>query len=141
MAKSKTLPNAGLVTAYIQQLPEPTAAIVEALRQIILSTDPEIAEEIKWSAPSFYYTGPMKPFSPKEYKRHMIVMNLHNRILLVLPSGARVNDTSKILEGDYADGRRLIKIAGMDDVIQKEPAIRAVIKAWLKTTRKEYSPD
>ena len=50
----------------------------------------------------------MKPFDPKEYKRDLIVMNLHKgRIMLVFPSGAKVNDTSGLLEGDYKDGRRL----------------------------------
>ena len=124
------------VSAYIQKLEGPTAAIVEALRQIILSTDPEIGEEIKWNAPSFYYTGEMKPFNPKEYKRYIIVMNLHNRILLVLPSGAKVNDTSGLLEGDYTDGRRLIKITSMDDVKSKEAALRKVIKDWLMLVEK-----
>jgi hypothetical protein len=132
MAKSGT----ETVTAYIQKLEEPTAAIVETLRQIILSTDPEIDEEIKWNAPSFYYTGEMKPFNPKEYKRYIIVMNLHNRILLVLPSGAKVNDTSGLLEGDYTDGRRLIKITDIDDVKNKETALRKVIKEWLMLVEK-----
>ena len=139
MAKSETRPNTQLVTAYIQKLEEPTAAIIEALRQIILSTAPEISEEIKWNAPSFFYTGPMKQFNPKEYKRHIIVMNLHKRILLVLPSGAKVNDNSGLLEGDYTDGRRLINITGMDDVIQKEPLLRAIVKEWLKATKTEES--
>ncbi|MEN0056902.1 MAG: DUF1801 domain-containing protein [Mucilaginibacter sp.] len=132
MAKSGT----ETVTAYIQKLEEPTAAIVEALRKIILSTDPEIGEEIKWNAPSFYYTGEMKPFNPKEHKRYIIVMNLHNRILMVLPSGAKVNDTSGLLEGDYTDGRRLIKITGMNDVKNKEAALRKVISDWLKLVEK-----
>ncbi len=41
------------------------------LRNIILSTDKEIGERIKWNNPSFYYTGEMKPFDPKEYKREL----------------------------------------------------------------------
>jgi len=136
--KLQTMAKSGkeTVTAYIQKLEEPTAAIVEAIRQIVLSTDPEIGEEIKWNAPSFYYTGQMKPFNPKEYKRYIIVMNLHNRILMVLPSGAKVNDTSGLLEGDYADGRRLIKITDMDDVKNKEAALRKVIKDWLAMVEK-----
>lgn len=141
MAELGITTNTQLVSAYIQKLGEPTAAIVEALRQIILSTDPEIAEEIKWNAPSFFYTGPMKPFNPKEYKRHIIVMNLHKRILLVLPSGVKLNDASGLLEGGYSDGRRLVNITGMADVIQKEPLLRATVKEWLKVTKKEYSQD
>ena len=36
--------------------------IIEAIRQIILKTDKEIGEHIKWNNPSFYYTGEMKAF-------------------------------------------------------------------------------
>jgi hypothetical protein len=136
MAKQLPQSNAELVTGYIQNLDAPVAGIVEAIRQIILSTDPEIGEEIKWNAPSFLYTGEMKPFNPKEYKRHIIVMNLHKRILLVFPSGAKVNDTSGLLEGDYADGRRLIYIKSMDDLKSKEAGIRKVIKDWLALVEK-----
>ena len=136
MAKQAPQSNAELVTGYIQNLDAPVAGIVEAIRQIILSTDPEIGEEIKWNAPSFLYTGEMKLFNPKEFKRHIIVMNLHKRILLVFPSGAKVNDTSGLLEGDYADGRRLIYIKSMDDLKSKEAGIRKVIKDWLALVEK-----
>jgi hypothetical protein len=136
MAKQTPPSNAELVTAYIQKLDVPVAQIVEAIRQIVLSADPEIGEEIKWNAPSFLYTGEMRPFNPKEYKRYIIVMNLHKRILLVFPSGAKVNDTTGLLEGDYTDGRRLIYIKSMDDVRSKEAGIRKMIKDWLALVEK-----
>ncbi|MBK9491768.1 MAG: DUF1801 domain-containing protein [Haliscomenobacter sp.] len=44
------------VTEHIQQLEPSVGQIVETLRQIILSTDSEIGERIKWNNPSFYYT-------------------------------------------------------------------------------------
>ena len=136
MVKQSPQSNAELVTGYIQNLDAPVAGIVEAIRQIILSTDPEIGEEIKWNAPSFLYTGEMRSFNPKEYKRYIMVMNLHKRILLVFPSGAKVNDTSGLLEGDYADGRRLIYVKSLDDLKSKEAGIRKVIKDWLALVEK-----
>jgi len=55
-----------------------------------LSTDKEIGERIKWNNPSFYYTGEMKLFDPKEHKREIIVFNLYKgRIMLVFPSGEK----------------------------------------------------
>ncbi|WDF77789.1 DUF1801 domain-containing protein [Mucilaginibacter sp. AW1-7] len=128
--------NAQLVTEYIEKLDAPVAQIVQAIRQIVLNVDPEIGEEIKWNAPSFLYTGEMKPFNPKEYKRYIMVMNLHKRILLVFPSGAKVNDTSGLLTGDYTDGRRLVYIKDMDDLKSKEPAIRKVVLDWLALIEK-----
>lgn len=135
MAKIKD--NTALVTAYIQNLEPSFGEIVETIRQIILSTDKEIGEEIKWNAPTFYYTGEMKPFDPKEYKRYIIVTNFHKgRILLVFPSGAKVNDTTGFLEGDYKDGRRLVYFKDLADVKAKEEAFRNVIKTWLSLIEK-----
>jgi hypothetical protein len=132
MAK-QTLTNQEQVSEHIQKLDLVIKDAIAALRQIILSTDNQIGEHIKWNNPSFYYTGPMAPFDPKEYKRDIIVMNLlKNRIMLVFPSGAKVNDTSGLLEGDYKDGRRTVVFKDLDDVRSKENALQNVIKAWLK---------
>ncbi len=121
------------VTEHIKKLGAPIAEIVEKLRQIILNTNSEIGERIKWNNPSFYYTGEMKAFDPKEYKRDLIVMNLHKgRIMLVFPSGAKVNDPSGLLEGDYKDGRRLVIFKDLNEVKAKQKNLEKIIKDWLK---------
>lgn len=131
MAKAK-LTDTEQVTEHIQKLDRPIIKIVQSLREIILKTDKTIGERIKWNNPSFYYTGEMEPFDPKEYKREIIVFNLFkNRIMLVMPSGAKVNDTSGLLEGDYKDGRRLIIFKDLKDVKAKEKKLQAVLKKWL----------
>ena len=126
------------VTEHIQKLEPSVGQIVETLRQIILSTNPEVGERIKWNNPSFYYTGEMKEFDPKEYKRDMIVMNLHKgRIMMVFPSGAKVNDQSGLLEGDYKDGRRIATFKDLDDVQAKQSALQKIIVDWLELVDKE----
>lgn len=125
------------VNEHIQKLEPGLAKVVETLRQIILSTDPEIGERIKWNNPSFYYAGEMKEFDPKEYKRDLIVMNLHKgRIMLVFPSGAKVNDQSGLLEGDYKDGRRIAIFKDQEDVQAKQRALQKIIQDWLKLVDK-----
>jgi hypothetical protein len=121
------------VDEYVRQLKHPLVAVVEALRRIILSTDCEIGEEIKWNAPTFFYSGEMKPSNPKEYKRYIVVFNLYQKdcIRLVFPSGAKVKDTSGLLEGDYADGRRLAMFHDLDEVKAKEKALQRAITKWL----------
>ncbi len=130
MAKSN-LSNTELVTAYIDKLDYSKREIVEALRRVILSADAEIAEEIKWNAPSFYFIGDMKPFDPKEYRRHIIVMNLHKRIMLVFPSGAKIDNATGLLTGNYTDGRRLVEVKTIEDVKAITPALQTAIKDWL----------
>ena len=123
------------VDAYMAKLKHPLAEVVAALRKIILSTDREIGEEIKWNAPAFFYSGEMKPSDPKEYKRYVVVFNLAKKdcIRLVFLNGARVNDKSGFLQGDYKDGRRLASFFGMGDVKSKKAFLQAVVKKWLET--------
>jgi hypothetical protein len=123
------------VDAYMQALVHPLADVAEALRKIILSTDPEIGEEIKWNAPAFFYSGEMKPPDPKKYHRYLVVFNLHKRdcIRLVFPSGARVGDRSGLLEGDYEDGRRLALFQNLQEVMAKKAPPESVIRDWLRT--------
>jgi hypothetical protein len=137
MAKSPQLTDSQEIDAHIKKLDPDVAKIVQTLRKIILSTDKEIGERIKWNNPSFYYTGEMKPFDPKEYKREIAVFNLFkNRIMLVFPSGAKVNDKSGLLEGDYKDGRRITIFKDLKDVRAKEKDLRAVLEKWLKLVDK-----
>ena len=137
MATQKNLSDNEQVTAHIGKLDPELGKIIESIRQIILSTDKEIGERIKWNNPSFYYSGEMKPFDPKEYKREIVVFNLHNdRIMLVFPSGAKVKDDSGLLEGDYKDGRRIAILKDMDDVKAKEKSLQEVIRKWLELVDK-----
>lgn len=126
------------VDAYVAKLKHPLAQVIKNLRRIILNVDSEIGEEIKWNAPAFFYAGPMKPTNPKEYRRYIVVFNLFRKdcIRLVFPSGAKVKDSSGLLEGDYADGRRLAMFYGVKDVASKEKALRAVISKWLRLLEK-----
>ena len=114
------------VDEYLQKLKHPLVQVVEALRQIILSADRVIGEEIKWNAPTFFYAGEMRPSNPKEYKRYIVVFNLYKKdcIRLVFPSGAKVKDKSGFLEGNYADGRRLAMFHDMNDVKSKRRRCR-----------------
>jgi Domain of unknown function (DU1801) len=137
VVKSKNIDNTALVSRHIQSLEPNLSVIVETIRQTILSTDAEIGEEIKWNNPTFFYTGEMKPFDPKEYKRHIIVMNLHKgRVMLVFPSGEKIKDTSGFLEGDFKDGRRITVFKDMDDVLSKKNILQNSIKKWLELVGK-----
>ncbi len=133
MAKKPKLTDEEQVTEYFEALNHPLKNVVQALRKVILSTDEEIAEQIKWNSPSFYYAGAMKPFDPKEYKRDIVVFNLHKKdcVLLVFPTGATINDTSELLEGKFTDTRKIAKFMNLEEVNNKEVALKTVIKTWL----------
>lgn len=137
MAKDTSTP-AEQVGQYIEKLPLELAILAQAIRETILATDKELGEHIKWNSPAFYYTGEMKPFDAKEYKRDIVVYNIRNKpeILLVFPTGAVINDTTGILEGNYTDGRRMVTLKSMADFESKKEALQTVIKLWLDKVEK-----
>ena len=123
-----------VVDAYLKKLKYPLKDVVNYLREIILSTDKNIGEGIYWNAPTFYYTGKMKPFDPKKYKRYIVGFNFYKQdcIRLIFLRGTDANDTTGLLEGDYKDGRRIVHLKSMEDVKSKEKQLKKVIKQLVK---------
>jgi hypothetical protein len=126
-----------IVDNYMQTLQHPLADVAEYIRQLILSIDKTIGEGIYWNAPTFYYTGTMSAFNPKEYKRYIVgfVFNKKDCVRLVFLRGADVTDTVNLLEGDYKDGRRLITFIGIEDVKSKEKDLAKIIKQIIKNLK------
>lgn len=97
---------------------------------------------------TFFYVGKMKPTDPTSAivipsvvegpLRYLVVFNLYKKdcIRLVFPSGAKVKNTSGLLEGDYADGRRLAMFYSPEDVRAKTKSLQAIITKWLKLLEK-----
>lgn len=136
MAKTK-FTDREQVDQHIAKLSPHIQPAIQYLRQVLLSIDNEVAEHIKWNSPAFYYSGEIKAFDPKEYKRDILVMNLRkDKIMCVMPTGMNIKTNVDILEGDYADGRRMICFKDLEDIQQKEPKLRATIKEWLSLIEK-----
>ncbi len=126
------------VGAFIRAMKHPLKPVVEELRAIILATDPAIGEEIKWNSPAFFYSGPMAEFDAREHRRHLAVVNVFKKdcVRVVFLSGARTGDTSGLLTGDYADGRRLALFSSVEEVRSQKTALERVIRKWLDTLEK-----
>jgi len=121
------------VNDYMKKLEHPLKNVAAALRQLLLAAHKNVGEEISWNAPSFFYTGPMKPFNPKEYKRFIVGFNFFKKdcIRLVFLSGAKLKDPSGLLEGDYADGRRLALFYSINDLKTKGKSLQQLVRQWM----------
>ncbi len=139
MAKKEKLSGAEAVQKFMDETDHPLKPVMEEIRKIVLASDPEIGEQIKWNAPAFYYTGDMKAFDPKEYKRDILVYNLFKKeyLLLVFPTGAKVEDASGLLEGKFPDGRKTAMFSSLEQVKQLANDLQAVIKKWLSLVEKD----
>ncbi|WP_341904993.1 DUF1801 domain-containing protein [Fluviicola taffensis] len=124
------------VDEYISNLDSTEQEFVDYLRNSVLAIDPEIHEQIKWNSASFFYVGEMKDFDAKEYKRDLLVLNLHRgKFLLVFPTGAKISDS--LLKGkNYPDGRKIITIENLEDLQKIESSLKAGILDWMNQIEK-----
>lgn len=124
------------VDEYCSTLALNEQEFVTYLSGFVLAIDPEIHEQIKWNSASFFYAGEMKAFDAKEYKRDLLVLNLHRgKFLLVFPTGAKINDS--ILKGkNYPDGRKIITIENLADLKKMESSLKTGILNWISQIEK-----
>lgn len=122
------------VDAYMKSLKHPMVDVAKELRRIIMSVNKSIGEEIKWNAPAFFFTGKMKPFDPKQFSRHIVVFNFYKNdcLRLIFLNGAKVKDTSGLLEGSFKDNRKLANFYDLKDVKGKEKSLKSVVKRCLE---------
>jgi hypothetical protein len=126
-----------VVDDYMQTLQHPLADVAAYIRKLILSIDKTIGEGIYWNVPTFFYTGTLPVFNPKEYKRYIVgfVFNKKDCIRLVFLRGGDITDTTNLLEGDYKDDRRLITFTSIADVKSKEKDLAKIIKQIIKNLK------
>lgn len=139
MAKKETNLTLGIsepekVDQFMSSLKHPMKDVVIYVRKAILSVDKQIGEGIYWNAPTFYFTGNLKPFDAKEYKRYIVgfVFNRQDCVRMVFLRGALVANKFKILEGDFKDERKLVVFNSLEDVKKKESEFKKIIKELVK---------
>jgi hypothetical protein len=124
------------VDAYMKKLKHPMKDVAEEIRKTILDTDKSVGEEIAWNVPSFFYTGKMKSFNPKEYKRFIVNFNFFKRdcLRLIFLRGTLVK--SKLLEGDFKDGRKLIVFHDVKSVKANKKELQKIVKGLIAHIKK-----
>jgi uncharacterized protein YdhG (YjbR/CyaY superfamily) len=110
------------VDEFLRGLSHPLKAEVEAVRSIIKGVNKDIAEEVKWKAPSFNYKG-----------EYLVTFNLRDtkRIHLVFHNPHIPKVKSELLEGEYVD-RRMVYLADMRDIKKKKAMLEKVLKDLVK---------
>lgn len=134
-ATSESIPSqTAVVDAFMKALKHPMKEVAQLVRETILAADKSVGEEIAWNAPSFYYTGKMQPFNPKEYKRCIVNMNFFKNDCLrpVFLFGTAANDKSGLLKGDYKDGRRLALFHNLEEVKAGSKDLQKAVKEIIK---------
>ncbi len=109
------------VDEYLEKKAHPLTAEIQRVREIILATDPQVEETIKWSSPTFMYKGNIASF----------FMNAKKFVSLMFHKGATIDNPHGLLEGDGKEAR-VARFESMEDIESKKDALEAVIKEWIK---------
>src|SRR5688572_4046561 len=115
------MPKNPLVDAYLKKKNHPMNAEIQRVRDIILATNKDIEETIKWSSPTFMYKGNMASY----------FMNAKKHVSLMFHKGALIKDKSGLLEGEGKEGR-VAKFESMAAIEKRKKDLQAVVKGWIK---------
>lgn len=120
------------VNCHLESIEPIPRTIVDYLRKLFLETDIEISEHIKWNSVAFYFNGQMAKFDAKEYKRDLAVINLHRgKILIVFPTGNKIDDAIGLSGKNYPDGRKIVEILSIAEAQTLSEKLQSGIKDWL----------
>ena len=130
------------VEEFIEDLSDDKRSQVDMLRDLILSTGPQLEEHIKWNAPSYVLDG-----------EDRITFNLMNRqgvVKLVLHMGATrkedkkgppiMQDDSELIEWS-SDIRGMITFNSLADITSNATSLKKIIRDWLAIPSFLYASD
>ena len=92
-------------------------ALVERVRDLILTADPRIAESVKWSTPTFSYRGNLVSFQPRATKF----------VSLLFHEGASIPGHHPRLEGDGPHVRTM-RFSDMADAEAGTDELQTVVR-------------
>ena len=121
------------VDEFLNDLSDEKRSQVNELREIILSTNTEIREHIKWNSPSYIFDN--------EDRITFNVVNKNDKVKLVLHMGAirKENKGGKPIIEDLtgliswnSDIRGMISFDSTEDILAKREQLTDIIQRWLK---------
>lgn len=110
------------VDAWFETYDNPQRDLVQAVRRVVLGTDPRVTEAIKWKAPTFMYAGNIASFYPRS-TRH---------VSLMFHTGASLPDPQGLLSGE-GDTSRVSRFESLEDLTAKTPALQDLVRAWIES--------
>ena len=124
------IPEPDEVDEFMKNLDHPMSGVAGHLRKLILSADRSVGEGIFWNAPVFFYTGKMRPFERKEYKRYIAGFNFFKKdeLRVIFLRGADADDAAGLLTGDFRDKRKLVSFRNTDEVKKAGPQLQKIIR-------------
>ncbi|MGV3710527.1 MAG: DUF1801 domain-containing protein [Gemmatimonas sp.] len=117
------------VDAFLSTLDHPLKDAVVLLRDVILSADKSIADDIKWNTPSYRTTEFFATTNLRQKGGVAIVLHFGAKKRDIKPRSA-IADRTGLLKW-LADDRAIVLFADADDVQGKRTAFAGLIREWI----------
>lgn len=121
------------VTEFLDGLNHSLRKEIEYLCEIILSTDYDLAEGIKWNGPNYRLNG-----------EDRITLRIHpqKQIQIIFHRGAKVKEspTQRLLGSEYnillwkENDRAIASFQSLQEILEKKQMIREVVEKWIEAT-------
>ncbi len=131
MAKTARATGAEQVAAFLAALDHPLKQVVLALRDLILSADPSIGENIKWNAPSFHTTEHFATFQLRAQDSVKIVLHLGAKPRDTAQTGIAIDDPDHALAW-LAKDRASVTFRDLNDVEARRDVFVDIIRQWIR---------
>lgn len=116
------------IDEYLEHFEHPLRAAIDEVRAIVSGATSDVEEIVKWNAPTFTWHG--------EYLATIHVKSL-DRVMVIFHNAITPLVSSKLLEGEYTDGRRMAYFADRDDVIARADELRDVVRQLVDLLAKD----
>lgn len=118
------------VTNFLDEQNHPFRAEIDTLRNLILSVDSELSENIKWNGPNFLFKGE---------DRITLKIQPPTKLQLIFHLGAKVTEQPKAkrIEEDFnllewkENNRALATFKTKEDIVQNEGALKKIVYSWI----------
>lgn len=119
------------VEEFLAALEHPFKPEIVTLRQIILDADPNVAEGIKWNAPSFRTTEYFATFQLRAKDGVQVILHLGAKTRDDTIPGVVIADPEALLEW-LAKDRASVKFRDLKEIEAHSAAFTNVIRQWIK---------
>lgn len=118
------------VDALVAGLTHPHLDGIQALRRIVLDTDPGIREGVKWKAPSWRTEDYFATTHLRSKQGFGLILHRGAKVKAMPEGGMAVPDPAGLLKWLAAD-RALVEFRDRDDLVDRAPALQALLATWI----------
>ena len=130
-SKNSNASTSGSTESYLAALDHPLKQEIIAIREIILTTDPRISENIKWNVPSFRTTEFFATFHLRFNEFIQVILHFGAKQRDITTTGITISDPESILEW-LAKDRASVKCRNMKEVEMRQTAFTNIIRQWIQ---------